>query len=140
MTDYATSWTFGEHRGPISTQIEVEYAGTITKGQPLQVSGNNDDGQVKVVAQSGASPVFAFALYDGTTGDVNPALKCGVIKGTVNGARSAGANLAIKAGKAEPRASDTSQICVTLLQTTTGNGDHTALLLVECIPGKASAA
>ena len=137
MTDFKTDWAVGEHRGPISTQIEVQYAGTIAAGTPLQVSGANSDGQVTVTTQTGANKIFGFALYAGVSGDVLPVLKHGVTKATITGAHSAGTNLAVKDAKIVAFAATVSQYCCTLLQTTTGSGDHTALVLVDCNPGAA---
>lgn len=75
IPDYPVGWIF-----PDAKLTTVEYAADITAGDPLRITGANDDGIPKVQKQSGQTAARYVALYDGVSGLLTDALISGTVK------------------------------------------------------------
>ena len=79
MADTAPNFELGEIFEDCELHA-VEYAGDIEAGDPLKVSGANDEGLAKVQKQSGTTQARYVAAYTGSSGYITDAIFKGTTK------------------------------------------------------------
>ena len=100
MADTAPNWKVGEIFADAKLHA-VEYAGSIKAGDPLKISGGNDEGLVKVQKQSGQTLARYVAVYDGESGYKTDALFEGTTKIKAHVKWSAGGKISAHDGAFE---------------------------------------
>ena len=105
--DYPVGWIF-----PDARLTTAEYGATIKAGDPLKITGGNDDSLPKVQKQTGTGKARYVAIYDGTTGDITDVLIEGTVKAKSVVKWAAGGLVSCHDGAFEIDASGTTSIPV----------------------------
>lgn len=101
MTEFAADHALGEDVIPeIAKKLLVEYSGTVTAGDFLEVSGVTSDNVLQVATQAGTDLAIGVAMFDGVSGDRQPCLLYGVTKVTYGASVTVGAQLSVSTNKA----------------------------------------